>query len=136
MSNPNQLFDTLFREAIGYDPLARFVHHTIDKYPPHDIFRTGDKYKLRLAVAGFAKDELAVKVENGLLTIEGKQSHNEAPEDFQVLHKGIATRDFSRSWQLGEYVEVVDVELSNGLLIVTLERQLPENKKAKTFDIK
>lgn len=132
----NDLITTLFREAIGYEPLAKFATFESAKYPPHNISKVGDKYTINLAVAGFRKEELKVSVDDGFLNIEGIRNVSEAPEGFEMLYRGIASRDFVRSWKLGEYVEVTSVKLENGMLTIDLERQVPDDKKAKTFDIK
>lgn len=132
----NNLFNIIFREAIGYDVLSRFSEaHKVDNYPPHNITKTGDTYHLTLAVAGFTRDELEVTVDNGHLNIKGVRAITESPDNVEVLHKGLAFRDFNRSWQLGEYVEVSSVTLADGLLTVELQQLIPESKKARKIDI-
>lgn len=131
----NNLLDILFRDAIGYDNLSRFGVDIQPKYPPHNIVKNGDTYSIRLAVAGFTKHDLSVHVEDNHLVIRGTQKKTEFPEGAEILYRGIAERDFERTWRLGEYVEVTNVELADGMLIVELERKLPTEKKAKTFAI-
>ena len=103
-------------------------------YPPYNIERlaksNGEPEALRitLAVAGFAPDELEVSVESGELVIRGKQ-HEEAQRDY--LHRGIAARQFKRSFQLASGVEVHKAELSNGLLAVELIRPRHEKRVLK-----
>ena len=131
------LIDQLFRDAIGYDVLAKFSDLTTSsKYPPHNISKVGEeKYTLTLAVAGFKKSDLTISVEEGTLTVRGMQTHEEAPEGFEMLYRGISSRDFERSWKLGEYVEVAGVTLTDGILKIELERKVPEAKKARKIDI-
>lgn len=132
----SNLFNIIFREAIGYDVLSRFGDaHKVDNYPPHNITKQGDTYHLTLAVAGFTRDELEVTVDNGHLSIQGIRGITESPDNLEILHKGLAFRDFDRSWKLGEYVEVVGVSLENGLLTVELQQLIPESKKARKIDI-
>lgn len=138
ITTTSPFFNALVREAIGYDPLAQFENlATQAKYPPHNIAKIGDdKYTLTMAVAGFGKDEIAITVQEGTLTVIGQQNHEEAPEGFEMLYHGIASRDFERSWKLGEYVEVAEVTLKDGMLKIDLERKVPEAQKARKIDIK
>lgn len=89
-----------------------------------------------MAVAGFKKSELTISVQEGTLSVVGMQTHSEAPEGFEMLYQGIASRDFERSWKLGEYVEVAEVSLQDGMLKIELERKVPEAQKARTIEIK
>jgi molecular chaperone IbpA len=138
ITTTSPFFNALVREAIGYDPLAQFENLANQaKYPPHNIAKIGDdKYKLTMAVAGFSKNDLTITVEEGTLTVVGQQTHTEAPEGFEMLYHGIASRDFERSWKLGEYVEVAEVALKDGMLTIDLERRVPEAQKARKIDIK
>jgi molecular chaperone IbpA len=116
-------FSNIHREAIN------------QSYPPYDVVRTGiDSYEISLAVAGFSKDKILINVENGLLIIEGLKENVVAPKDY--LYKGIATRRFKRTFPLGEYMEVVRAEMADGILNIFVERNLPEEKKSKTIEIK
>ena len=131
------LFSALCRDAIGYDPLSRFEYQVqTPKYPPHNIVKLNDtQYQLCLAVAGFSKDELTITAEDRLITIVGTAKEEEKPEGYEELYRGISRRDFNRSWQLGDYVEVTNVKLLDGMLTVTLERKVPEAMKARTVKI-
>jgi molecular chaperone IbpA len=130
------LIDQLFRDAIGYDVLAKFSD-TLQgtKYPPHNIVKVGEKYMLTLAVAGFSRSELTVTIEDGHLVVKGARSRDEDTTNHEMLYQGLAFRDFERSWKMGEYVEVTSVTLADGLLTVTMEQNIPESKKARTIDI-
>ena len=130
------LFPQFNRWAIGFDPLFdtfRTVSSTAKTsgYPPYNIYKNKDTYVLELAVAGFAKEDLTISVKELTLTVEGELS---APQE-EALHKGIATRDFKQDFVLAEYVVVKGAELKDGLLRITLEQELPEEKKAKTIEI-
>jgi molecular chaperone IbpA len=112
------------------------VHNlaTRQAYPPYDIIKLDeDTYKLSLAVAGFSKDDIKVSVDNGTLIIRGEI--NEVLEA-KVVHKGIASRKFTRTFALGEYMEVTDAEIKDGMLYINIDRIIPEDKKPKEIAIK
>ncbi len=103
-------------------------------YPPYDLVRVDDDtYKLSLAVAGFAKDDIEVSVDNGTLIVQGEGTDT---EDVEVVHKGIAGRKFTRTFALGEYMEVTGATVKDGLLNIDIERIIPEEKKPKVIKIK
>jgi molecular chaperone IbpA len=103
-------------------------------YPPYDLLKLDeDTYRLSVAVAGFTKDNVDVSVDNGTLVIKGEIVE---VTDAEVVHKGIATRKFTRSFALGEYMEVTGADLKDGMLHVSIDRVVPEEKKPKTIRIK
>jgi len=105
-------------------------------YPPYDLVKLDDdSYKLSLAVAGFSKDNIEVSVDNSTLIIKGDNSV-EDEEKSEVLHKGIAARKFTRTFALGEYMEVVGAKMEDGMLVINIERIFPEEKKPKTIKVK
>jgi len=117
---------------LGFDEIERHLDRVAkgsgDGYPPYNIERTtngsdGDVLRITLAVAGFTKDELDVAVENSQLTIRGKQ---EDEEDRVYLHRGIAARQFTRTFVLADGIEVRSADLSNGLLSIDLVKPEPE----------
>ena len=112
------------------------VHNlaTRQAYPPYDILKLDeDTYKLSLAVAGFSKLNIDVSVDNGTLIIKGEIAE---VTDAEVVHKGIAARKFTRTFALGEYMEVSSAELKDGMLTVNIVRVVPEDKKPKVIKIK
>jgi len=131
----------LFKDPffIGFNrELDRFntVHNlaTRQAYPPYDIIKLNeDKYKLSLAVAGFSKDDINVSVDNGTLIIKGELVE---VTDAEVVHKGIAGRKFTRTFALGEYMEVTGAEMKDGMLHIDIDRIIPEDKKPKEIAIK
>ena len=133
----------LFKDPffIGIDrELDRFRHASEvaakQSYPPYDLLKIDDdNYMLKLAVAGFTKNEVDISVENNTLTISGEVSTDDN-DNFDYLHKGIAMRKFTRTFALGEYMEVVSAEMDNGLLYVSVRREIPEEKKPKQITIK
>jgi HSP20 family molecular chaperone IbpA len=114
---------------LGFDQLERLAERTAktgtDGYPPFNIEQAGDHaYRITLAVAGFAEDDLSITVEDRQLVIRGRQA--DPCEDRVFLHRGIAARQFQRAFVLAEGVEVAGASLENGLLHVDLERSEPE----------
>ena len=113
---------------LGFEQLDRLVERTQksgnDGYPPYNIEQRGDAaYRITLAVAGFAEDDLSITIEEAQLVIRGKQA---ADEDRIYLHRGIAARQFQRSFVLAEGVEVAGADLENGLLHIDLVKAEPE----------
>jgi molecular chaperone IbpA len=103
-------------------------------YPPYDLLKLDeDTYRLSIAVAGFTKDDINVSVDNGTLIIKGELVE---VTDAEVVHKGIAGRKFTRSFALGEYMEVTGADMKDGMLHINVDRVVPEEKKPKTIKIK
>jgi molecular chaperone IbpA len=123
---------------IGFNrELARLntAHKTNSQsYPPYDLLKLDeDTYRLSIAVAGFSKENINVSVDNGTLIIKGEIVE---VTDAEVVHKGIAGRKFTRSFALGEYMEVTGAEMKDGMLHINVDRVIPEDKKPKTIEIK
>ena len=123
---------------LGFEQLERLVERTAksgnDGYPPYNIEQTAeDAYRITLAVAGFREEDLAITVEDAQLVIRGRQG--EADESRVFLHRGIATRQFQRSFVLADGVEVGEAVLENGLLHVDLSRKRPDTV-VQTISIK
>lgn len=134
MNDTAATFALLKRHGIGFDFTRFDTGQNNGNFPPHNIEQTGENsFRLTLAVAGFKPDELHVTVDDSTLHIVGKREKAESDEDF--MHKGIAFRDFAREFKLMEYIEVVSGRLAHGLLIIDLERQLPESKKPRRIAI-
>ncbi len=133
-------FAPLYRTAVGFDRLARVLDGAsrvtdVDKYPPYNITRVDtDRYEIALAVAGFGKDDIEVVAQEGTLTVKGRIP-DETRADKTYLHRGIAGRAFERRFQLADHILVTDAHLENGLLTVKLERQLPEEMKARVIPV-
>jgi molecular chaperone IbpA len=129
----------LYRSTIGFDRLARMLDDLsafeAPAYPPYNIEKLGeDEYRITMAVAGFSENDLQVELKQNTLTISGRKS--ERPEsEGEVLHQGIASRAFERRFQLADFVEVRGASLENGLLHVTLKREIPEAMKPRTIAI-
>ncbi len=112
------------------------VHNAASRqsYPPYDVLKLDeDTYLVSLAVAGFTKENITLSVDNGTLVISGEIVE---VTDAEVLHKGIAARKFTRSFALGEYMEVSSASLKDGMLNININRLVPEDKKPKIIKIK
>jgi len=109
------------------------------KYPPYNIVKTGSyTYDIQLALAGYGKKDIDVSFEDSVLTVKSikNESEKEVEENDGILHKGIAKRMFQKSFTIAEDVEIKGAELKDGLLSVSMERVIPEHKKARTIKIK
>jgi len=120
---------------LGFEHIERLLERTAkaDSYPPYNIEHTGeDRLTITLAVAGFAAEDLGVTIEDNQLVIRGRQAD---PEDKTFLHRGIARRQFQRSFVLAEGITVLNAELNHGLLSIELERPAQESV-VKTIPIR
>jgi len=136
----NQFAMDLFNDPffIGFNrELGRLntAHKTnLQSYPPYDLLKLDeDTYRLSVAIAGFTKNDIDISVDNGTLIIKGEIVE---VTDAEIVHKGIAGRKFVRSFALGEYMEVSGAELKDGMLNISIDRVIPEEKKPKTIKIK
>jgi molecular chaperone IbpA len=129
----------LYRSFIGFDHLASMIdtasrNEKQSSYPPYNIeLLAEDKYRITMAVAGFAKDEVSIEVQENTLQVIGTKGSKDDERKF--LHKGISERSFERKFQLGDHVKVLGADLENGLLHVDLERLVPEAKKPRKIEI-
>ena len=114
---------------LGFDQLERLVERTAkaeNGYPPYNIEQVSEHdFRITLAVAGFAEDELSITVEDRQLVVRGRQTEGET--DRVYLHRGIAARQFQRTFLLAESVDVAGAALKNGLLHIDLHRAIPES---------
>ena len=136
MNDPWAIFNDPF--FIGFNrnltQLNNVYKTNNQSYPPYDLLKLDeDTYVLSLAVAGFSKEDIDVSVDNGSLVIKGEIVE---VTDAKVVHKGIASRKFTRTFALGEYMEVVGAELKDGMLTIKIDRIVPEEKKPKSIKIK
>ena len=135
-------FDTnaLNKALVGFDQIFndfehRFANQLATNYPPYNIVkRSEDNYEIQIAVAGFSREEIDLTVENNELQIKGTKFEGEDTAEY--LHRGLAARNFERAFTLGQYLEVESAEIQDGLLIIKLERHIPEAMKPKRIEIK
>ncbi len=131
-------FSPLYRSVVGFDRLADLLDaatsETANGYPPYNIERTAENaYRIEIAVAGFKPEDLAIEVKENLLTVQGRKVANDEPRRY--LHRGLAERNFERRFQLADYVVVTDASLADGLLSLSLRRELPEALKPRKIEI-
>jgi molecular chaperone IbpA len=133
-------FSPLFRSTIGFDRLMRLadaatrVDSSATSYPPYNIEITGENtYRLTMAVAGFAPEDLEITVKENALLINAKARKEE--DSAQYLYRGIARRAFERRFQLADHIKVAGASFVNGLLHVDLVREIPEAMKPRKVEI-
>ena len=130
----------LYRSSIGFDRMGRLLDSALRSqkeavgFPPYDIESRGeDRYAITLAVAGFDEAELDIQVEKGVLRVRGKKAERE--EEKSYLYRGIANRSFERKFNLADHIEVSGAELKNGLLTISLVKEVPEAMKPRSIAI-
>ncbi len=132
-------FTPLFRSTVGFDRMTDLLESALNRedaggYPPYNIEKLGkDDYRITLAVAGFSPEDVEIEVRDGVLTITGKGSDDKP--DVTYLHRGIAERNFRRTFRLAEHVKVIDATMENGLLHINLTHELPEAMKPRRIKI-
>lgn len=130
----------LSRALIGFDRIfddmeRRFANQISSNYPPFNIAKTAENlYDIAIAVTGFEKDEITVQVEANELTVRGERKHIDEAEP-EYLHRGLALRDFERTFTLAEHMKVRKAEIKNGILLIQIEREIPEEMKPRVIDI-
>jgi molecular chaperone IbpA len=132
-----------YRNTVGIDSLFDRITRNLDmaanagNYPPYDIVKTGDEcYEIRLAVAGFTLSDIDVELKDGQLIVTGNQSVSGiAVPEVEYLHHGISNRNFVRTFQLSDYVEVKEAAMKDGILTLRLQREIPEIMKPKKIAV-
>jgi molecular chaperone IbpA len=125
----------LSRALVGFDHIFN-ARVNNSNYPPHNIVKYSDRdYAIEIAVAGFSKDEITVEVDQDQLIVRGIQTTVDA-DGKEYLHRGLASRDFEQAYTLAEYMEIRDAEVKDGMLIIKIERMVPEALKPRQITIK
>ncbi len=126
------------RSTIGFDRLFELLDRTArfepnDGFPLYDIEKTGeDAYRVTLAVPGFMPDEISIESQPNLMVVSG---HRATDRGGQYLHRGLTARGFERRFDLADFVEVKGARLENGLLIIELQREVPEAMRPRRVEI-
>ena len=128
--------------AVGFDSLFDHFNNTLEysvkqqtSYPPYNINKVDElNYQIEMALAGFNKKDIEIKSADSQLTI--KSVENDDKEEKETLHRGISKRKFSRTFTLADDIKVNGAELKDGMLLIDLEKIVPEEKKPRTIDIK
>ena len=133
-------FSPLFRNTVGFDRFMTVADaalrsaETAASYPPYNIEKLGDDdYRISMAVAGFSDEDIDVTIHDNRLTVTGRGKENDSNSSF--LYRGIAGRAFERSFELAEHIKVVDAELKNGLLHISLKREVPEERRPRQIPV-
>jgi len=138
------LFNKLRPVSVGFDSVFDHFESMFNEspslhtnYPPYDILKTDEhSYVIELAVAGFSKKDIAVTVENGVLTVESDREGNAENSGQEIIHRGISKRYFKKSFSISDDVEIRGAELEDGLLRISMEKIIPESRKRKEISIK
>lgn len=131
---------SIYKYAVGFenmfDELMRQTStQSQTNYPPYNIVKhSDDKFSIELAVAGFKEGDIEISLEKNILTVTGQKAI-ELNESIEYIHRGISSRNFTRTWTLADHVEVTGAHVRDGILVVELERQIPEEQKPKKIAI-
>ena len=127
-------FDSIFEE---FDRMLESTERYNSNYPPYNIRKLSDNdYKIEVALAGYSKDDIKLELIDSTLTVRNKTKEKVINDESNgVIHKGISTRQFERSFTISEDIKVKNAELKNGLLNIDLERIIPDEKKPRLIDI-
>ncbi len=130
-------FTRLYRSTVGFARILSLLAHALDReeseIPPYNIEKTGDDtYRIVMALAGFARDDVEIVTERNQLLVRGKAQEKGAGTYF---HRGIAQRAFERVFELADYIVVTGASMTDGLLVIDLKRELPEALKPRRIDI-
>ena len=133
-------FSPLYRATVGFDRIADLMDRVLTTdvaqpaYPPYNIEKTAENaYRISIAVAGFAADDLTVEVKEGALAVSARKPADESPRTY--LHRGIATRAFDRRFALADHVRVTGAAHVDGMLHIDLAREVPEALKPRRIEI-
>ncbi len=136
-------FSPLFRSTVGFDRLSRMLetgmlNEQASAYPPYNIVKlSDDDYRITMAVAGFGENDIEIVSQENQLVVQGRITGKDAAADgVTYLHRGIAERAFERRFQLADHIKVTAADLNNGLLTISLVREVPEAMKPRKIEIK
>ena len=134
-------FSPLFRSTVGFDRLSRMLETGMlsdqeGGYPPYNIVKASeDHYRVTMAVAGFSTADIDITSKDNQLIVQGRAQERDAQDGVTYLHRGIAGRAFERRFQLADHIRVTDAVLENGLLTISLVREVPEAMKPRKIEI-
>ena len=128
-------FTPFYRSTVGFDRLFDLLDNgTRADWPPYDIEKVGeDQYRITMAVAGFSSDDIEITQQGSDLLVTGQKAAKNSDQEF--LHRGLANRTFKQSFSLADHVSVTKAALENGLLVIELVRELPEQLKPRRIAI-
>ena len=125
--------------SVGFDEIFNTLSMTSKlnskpNYPPYNIVKSGEDYRIEISMAGFKVEDIDVEVKDNTLTISAE--HTDEKKGVEYIHKGISEKDFTKTFALAEYVEVKDAVVLDGILVISLEKNIPEEEKPKKIAIK
>jgi molecular chaperone IbpA len=130
----------LLPSTVGFDRLLstmeefeRMASSATKTYPPYNILKDGDRYKIEIAISGFKKDEIEILFDNAKLTVTGESKNDIAPENY--LHKGIGKRNFTHKFTLADTIAIKSADIVDGMLVIEMENIIPEEKKPRKIEI-
>ena len=133
----DKIFDAAMTYSVGFEDLFNRMHSSASihtSYPPYNIVKeTESEWRIEMALAGWSKDDIEISTETNILTIKSK-AEQESDGDF--IHRGVAKRSFTKTFNIADDVEIGDITYENGLLNIKLTKIVPESQKRKTYDIK
>ena len=124
--------------SVGFDEIFNTLSMTSKlnskpNYPPYNIVKSGEDYRIEISMAGFKVEDIDVEVKDNTLTISAEQTDEK--KGVEYIHKGISEKDFTKKFALAEYVEVKDAVVVDGILVIELEKNIPEEEKPKKIRI-
>ena len=122
--------------SVGFDEIFNTLQRASipqSNYPPYNIIKKGETYYIEMAMAGFKQSDINIQVEDNSLTISATYADRE--DDIEFVHKGISEREFYKSFALAEYVEVKKAKVVDGILLIELQKNIPEENKPKIIKI-
>jgi molecular chaperone IbpA len=136
----NAIIDATERYSVGLDDLMYRLHSygmgsVNESYPPYNLVRESNvKWRIEMALAGWSKDEFEVTTQSNVLLISSKKDRNKSEEEY--MHRGVASRTFARGFNISDDVKIGNVTFTNGLLVIELEKIIPEHQQLKVYEIK
>lgn len=133
----DKIFDAAMTYSVGFEDLFNRMHSSASihtSYPPYNIVKeTESEWRIEMALAGWSKDDIEISTETNVLTIKSK-AEQESDGDF--IHRGVAKRSFTKTFNIADDVEIGEITHENGLLNIKLTKIVPESQKRKVYDIK
>ena len=136
----DKIFDAAYRNSVGFDDLFNRFHaygtgSPTGQYPPYNIVKeSAEKWRIELALAGWSADQIEVSTEQNVLLVKSKEQDPSTQEE-EYFHRGVASRKFTRGFNLSDDVEIGKVEFVNGMLTIDLQKVIPEHQKRQVYDI-
>ncbi len=122
--------------SVGFDEMFNTLQRASipqSNYPPYNIIKKGDTYHIEMAMAGFNKSDIDIEIEDNTLTVSA--CYKDREDDIEFIHKGISEREFWKSFALAEYVEVKKAKVADGILLIELSKNIPDEQKPKKIKI-